>query len=61
MLLRHDLSGLVLRARPMPFQVDGDWLGERESVQIWSVPSALTVIASTARPRGGGGTARHRR
>ncbi len=43
-LLCHDLPGLVLTAsRPMPFQVDGDFLGEREQVEIRSVPKALTI------------------
>ena len=30
--------------RPMHFQVDGDYLGERESVRFESVPAALRVI-----------------
>jgi diacylglycerol kinase family enzyme len=43
-LLRHDLTGLTMTAsRPLPFQVDGDYLGEREQVEIRSVPRALTV------------------
>lgn len=43
--VRHDLSGFVVRsAIPVPFQVDGDYLGDRESVQFWSVPGALTVM-----------------
>lgn len=43
-LLRHDLPGVTLTAsRPLPFQVDGDWLGDREQVEIRSVPAALSV------------------
>jgi diacylglycerol kinase family enzyme len=45
-LLRlHDLSDFTLRAsRPLAFQVDGDWLGERESVRFRAVPDVLRVI-----------------
>jgi diacylglycerol kinase family enzyme len=30
---------------PLPLQVDGDYIGERERVEIRAVPSALTVVA----------------
>ena len=30
--------------RPLPFEVDGDYLGEREDVHFTSVPSAIRVI-----------------
>jgi len=45
-LLRvHDCAEFTLRAsRPVALQVDGDWLGERESVRFESVPDALRVI-----------------
>ena len=45
-LLRvHDCAEFTLRAsRPLALQVDGDWLGERESVRFESVPDALRVI-----------------
>jgi diacylglycerol kinase family enzyme len=45
-LLRvHDLAEFTLRAsRPLALQVDGDWLGERESVRFRSVPDVLRVI-----------------
>lgn len=45
-LLRvHDLEEFTLRSsRPMSLQVDGDWLGERESVRFRSVPAVLQVI-----------------
>jgi diacylglycerol kinase family enzyme len=45
-LLRvHDLSDFTLRAdRPMAFQVDGDHLGDRESVRFRSVPDVLRVV-----------------
>jgi diacylglycerol kinase family enzyme len=41
-----DLTAFTLRAdRPMAFQVDGDYLGERESVRFRSVPGVLHVVA----------------
>jgi diacylglycerol kinase family enzyme len=45
-LLLHDQSELVLEAigEPLPFQVDGDALGSRESVRFVSVPRALRVV-----------------
>jgi diacylglycerol kinase family enzyme len=44
-LALHDLREFRLVAdRPMPFEVDGDYLGEREEVHFLSVPSAIRVI-----------------
>lgn len=45
-LLRvHDMTNFTLRAeRPMALQVDGDWLGERDSVRFRAVPDVLRVI-----------------
>ena len=41
----HDLSEFVLRtSRPLPFQVDGDGLGEREAVHFTAFRSALDVL-----------------
>ncbi|MGH3680489.1 MAG: diacylglycerol/lipid kinase family protein [Natronosporangium sp.] len=41
----HDLAELTLRASvPEPFQVDGDYLGERDKVQLTAVPDALRVL-----------------
>lgn len=41
----HDLAGLTLRAAvPQPLQVDGDYLGERDKVQLTAVPRALRVL-----------------
>jgi diacylglycerol kinase family enzyme len=41
----HDLGGFSLRSdRPLGFQVDGDYLGEREQVSFVSVPNALRVV-----------------
>ncbi len=37
----HDEGGL----RPFPVQVDGDYIGERERVELRVVPAALTVVA----------------
>ncbi len=34
----------VISARPQPFQLDGDYLGERQKVHFVSVPEALRVI-----------------
>jgi len=31
--------------RPFPLQVDGDYIGERERVELRAVPSALTIVA----------------
>jgi diacylglycerol kinase family enzyme len=42
----HDLAGFTLRsARPIAFQADGEYLGERECVTFSSLPNALRVIA----------------
>lgn len=41
----HDLPKLTVRAhRPQPFQLDGDYLGERREVEFVSVPQALRVL-----------------
>jgi diacylglycerol kinase family enzyme len=45
-LIVHDLPGLLVRAdEPTPFQVDGDYLGDRTHVRFWSIPKALAVLA----------------
>jgi diacylglycerol kinase family enzyme len=45
-LTLHDQSEITIRAgRPVAFQVDGEYVGERESVRFVSVPNALRVIA----------------
>jgi diacylglycerol kinase family enzyme len=31
--------------RPLPIQVDGDYIGERERIELQAVPSALTIVA----------------
>lgn len=42
----HDRRALTLRAcRPVAFQVDGEYVGERELVRFRAVPKALRVIA----------------
>jgi diacylglycerol kinase family enzyme len=42
----HDEAELTMRAsRPVAFQVDGEYVGERECVTFRSVPHALRVIA----------------
>ena len=42
----HDQSGIILRSdRPVAFQIDGEYVGERELVQLRSVPRALRVIS----------------
>jgi diacylglycerol kinase family enzyme len=41
----HDQSEFtVVASRPQPFQLDGDYLGERQKVHFVSVPEALRVI-----------------
>ncbi len=45
-LALHDKRVVTLRAdRPAAFQIDGEYVGEREHVLLSSVPSALRVIA----------------
>jgi diacylglycerol kinase family enzyme len=42
----HDQPSLTLRAdRPVAFQIDGEYVGERELVSLSSVPEALRVVA----------------
>ncbi len=44
-LLLHDQTEMVLRAeRPIPVQVDGDYLGERTLLTLRSRPHALDVV-----------------
>ncbi|HEV7900036.1 MAG TPA: diacylglycerol kinase family protein [Planosporangium sp.] len=41
----HDLESFTLRAdRPMAFQLDGDYLGEREKIEFHSVADALRIV-----------------
>ena len=41
----HDLDAFTVSSdRPLPFQVDGDDLGERTAVSFTAVPSALQVL-----------------
>jgi diacylglycerol kinase family enzyme len=41
----HDIGQLTLHSTvPQPFQVDGDYLGERAKVQFTAVPEALRVL-----------------
>ena len=41
----HDLREFRLVSdRPLPFEVDGDYLGEREDVHFTSAPAAIRVI-----------------
>jgi diacylglycerol kinase family enzyme len=45
-LTLHDEGELTVRSiRPVAFQVDGEYVGERECVRFQSVPDALRVIA----------------
>ena len=46
-LSRHDQARVLMRAsRPIAFQIDGEYMGERQSVVFRSVPKALRVVAS---------------
>lgn len=41
----HDVYSFVLRAqRPLAFQLDGDYLGERGKVEFVAVPEAIRVV-----------------
>jgi diacylglycerol kinase family enzyme len=41
----HDQPALAFRAnRPVAFQVDGEYVGEREHVMLRSIPNALRVL-----------------
>jgi diacylglycerol kinase family enzyme len=41
----HDQDALTFRAaRPVAFQVDGEYVGERERVMLRSIPNALRVL-----------------
>lgn len=45
-LSRHDQARVEMRAsRPIAFQIDGEYVGEREAVEFRSVPKALRVLA----------------
>jgi diacylglycerol kinase family enzyme len=45
-LALHDQPSATLRAdRPVAFQIDGEYVGERELVRLSSVPDALRVVA----------------
>jgi diacylglycerol kinase family enzyme len=44
-LRRHDVESFTLRcSEPLAFQLDGDYLGQRDKVRFTSAPSALRVI-----------------
>lgn len=46
LIRRHNLWELTVRARrPTPFQLDGEYIGERTAVSIRAFPAALTVVA----------------
>jgi diacylglycerol kinase family enzyme len=41
----HDQPSLMLRAdRPVAFQIDGEYVGEREVARLTSIPAALRVV-----------------
>lgn len=45
LLALHDVGGFTISAQsPLPFQLDGDDLGERTSVTFRAVPAALDVL-----------------
>ena len=44
-VLLHDLPWMALTCvEPLPFQLDGDFVGDRTSVTLTSVPAALQVV-----------------
>ena len=45
MLTLHDLTEFTVRAsRPVAFQIDGEYLGEKEKMEFSAVPAALRVF-----------------
>jgi diacylglycerol kinase family enzyme len=41
----HDLAAFTLRAdRPLAFQLDGEYLGERDKIEFLAVPEALRIV-----------------
>jgi diacylglycerol kinase family enzyme len=45
LVVRHDLDELTLEAdRPVAFQIDGEYVGERERVTFRAVPHAIRVV-----------------
>jgi diacylglycerol kinase family enzyme len=45
LVARHDLTELTLEAdRPVAFQIDGEYVGERERVTFRAVPHAIRVV-----------------
>ena len=41
----HDLAAFTLRAdRPLAFQLDGEYLGERNKIEFLAVPEALRIV-----------------
>jgi diacylglycerol kinase family enzyme len=50
MILLHDVDGFTLSADiPLPFQLDGEYVGDRTSVTFGCLRSALAVVAPPAR------------
>jgi diacylglycerol kinase family enzyme len=50
MTLLHDVDGFTLSADiPLPFQLDGEYVGDRTSVTFGCLRSALAVVAPPAR------------
>ena len=44
-LVEHDLAGLTIRSsRPIPVQVDGDYIGEHTEIRFWSIPRAISML-----------------
>jgi diacylglycerol kinase family enzyme len=44
-IARHDLAELTIQAdRPVAFQIDGEYVGEREQVRFMAVPDAIRVV-----------------
>jgi diacylglycerol kinase family enzyme len=41
----HDAAEVTVRARrPIAFQLDGDYIGEREVITFRSVPKAVRIV-----------------
>ncbi len=49
---RHDVTRFALTARrPLPVQVDGEYVGERDRLDLEAIPAALRVLDPAGRGR----------
>lgn len=49
--LRHDQAALTIRAdEPMPVQIDGEYVGRRDKLELHSTPRAVSVVVPPGLP-----------